>query len=267
MTLSHTFSCAVSDSSLTGIMRPANWNAGHVLEAGTELYGLVPVGGVLAWAGTIAAPPAGWFICDGTSLSKTTYPGLFAAIGYIFGGSADNFLLPDLRDKFVVGAKQDDTVPKSNVRGSLEQSHAVTGLSLTHSVTIADHTNLTHSVTVDAHPDLTHVAIAVADHPSQQLTGTVAAHGTIANASAAAGSNVATVGAHSVTWPSYAAITHNVSVLLGTHVSSAVGTHALTVPAAHGAAGTLVHSFTPPAAHTPSIVPSFMAMPYVIRYQ
>lgn len=267
MTLSHTFSCTIADSTNTAIVRPANWNAAHVMAAGTALYGLVPVGGIMPWAGTIASLPAGYLICDGAGVDTTTYAGLFAAIGYAFGGAGATFNLPNLKDKFVVGAKQDDTVLKTNIRGSLEQSMAVTGATLTHSVTIADHTGLSHSgMAVDAHPNLSHVAIAVADHASYQFSGTIAAHATSAVGSAAAGNAVVTVGAHTVTWPSRPAVTHDVSVNLGSHASGNLG-HTITQPAAHGAAGTLTHSFTPPVDHTSSIVPAFIAMPYIVRYQ
>jgi microcystin-dependent protein len=47
--------------------------------------------------------PAGWTICDGKVLSATTYPDLFAKIGYTFGGSGDNFNVPDLRMKVPIG--------------------------------------------------------------------------------------------------------------------------------------------------------------------
>lgn len=47
--------------------------------------------------------PTGWLTCDGSSVSKTTYPGLFAAIGYTYGGSGTNFNLPNLAGSFPMG--------------------------------------------------------------------------------------------------------------------------------------------------------------------
>jgi microcystin-dependent protein len=38
----------------------------------------------------------GWLRCDGRSLSKTEYGILFNVIGYTFGGSGDNFNLPNV---------------------------------------------------------------------------------------------------------------------------------------------------------------------------
>jgi hypothetical protein len=116
--------------------------------------GVVPVGGIIMWSGTIVTIPATWALCDGTANT----PG------------------PDLRDKFIVGAKQDDAgVAKSNILGALSQSGGVTGHShsghanLTHvGGSVADHTGFTHGLSVANHPDLTHVAIG--DHASFALT-------------------------------------------------------------------------------------------------
>ena len=47
----------------------------------------------MMWGGSTA--PTGWWICDGASKNKNTYTDLFAAIDYNFGGSGDNFNLPD----------------------------------------------------------------------------------------------------------------------------------------------------------------------------
>jgi microcystin-dependent protein len=60
-----------------------------------------PVGTVVAYGGTTA--PAGWKLCDGTSLSTTTYADLYAVIGYAYGGSGANFNLPDMRGRFLRG--------------------------------------------------------------------------------------------------------------------------------------------------------------------
>ena len=142
--------------------------AGQVLQSPNQVpAGVVPVGGIVMWSGTIATIPATWALCDGTANA----PG------------------PDLRNKFVVGATQDDAgVPKTNIRGSLEQSATATGHShsahanLTHTgASVADHTGLTHGVTIANHPDLTHpalshaaITITHADHSVASFTGSIA---------------------------------------------------------------------------------------------
>ena len=57
--------------------------------------------GPLPWSGSAA--PSGWLLCDGTSYATATYPLLFAAIGYVFGGSGANFNVPDMRGRFPLG--------------------------------------------------------------------------------------------------------------------------------------------------------------------
>jgi microcystin-dependent protein len=62
----------------------------------------VPTGSVFAMA--VAVVPTGYVECDGSSYSKTgTYAALFAIIGTQYGGSANNFNVPDLRGEFVRG--------------------------------------------------------------------------------------------------------------------------------------------------------------------
>ena len=69
---------------------------------GAGLTGIqgIPTGVIMMWSGTIATIPSGFALCDGSNNT------------------------PDLRDKFIVGAKQDDGVgaastAKSNITGSL----------------------------------------------------------------------------------------------------------------------------------------------------
>jgi microcystin-dependent protein len=71
---------------------------------------IVPYGGP-AGAGTsvdggVGGAPAGWLLCDGSAVSRTTYATLFGAIGINFGGGHGiaTFNLPDLRGRFMRGA-------------------------------------------------------------------------------------------------------------------------------------------------------------------
>lgn len=61
----------------------------------------VPAGVITQFAGTTA--PTGWLLCQGQSLSTTTYATLFAAIGYAYGGTGASFNLPNLRGRVPVG--------------------------------------------------------------------------------------------------------------------------------------------------------------------
>lgn len=77
------------------------------MEAGIEgahslVAALVP-GIVSAYAG--ATSPAGWLLCNGAAVSRTTYASLFAAIGtaYGTGDGSTTFNLPDMRGRVPVG--------------------------------------------------------------------------------------------------------------------------------------------------------------------
>jgi microcystin-dependent protein len=59
------------------------------------------VGEIKMW-GTASAP-SGYLLCDGSSVSTTTYAALFAVIGYTFGGSGASFTLPDYRGRMPIG--------------------------------------------------------------------------------------------------------------------------------------------------------------------
>jgi microcystin-dependent protein len=122
---------------------------GHDLALHTAL-GLttagLPVGTLLVWAGTIATVPSNFLFCNGASIDRVTYPALFTAIGTTYGSiDIDHFNLPDLRDRFIVGAKQDDAgVPKTNLTGVLAASGgAITHQHAAHALTqpvISNHT-------------------------------------------------------------------------------------------------------------------------------
>ena len=75
--------------------------------ATTEIVGVAPVnfptGCVLPYAGTTA--PEGWLLCDGSTVSRTDYAGLFAVLGSTHGqgDGSTTFHIPDLRGRFVRG--------------------------------------------------------------------------------------------------------------------------------------------------------------------
>jgi microcystin-dependent protein len=80
----------------------------------------VPTGTVFWSAKSVA--PAGYLICDGTAHLATTYPKLFQAIGYTYGGSGGTFLVPDLRGQFIRGSDLGRGVDAGRVFGSTQDS-------------------------------------------------------------------------------------------------------------------------------------------------
>jgi microcystin-dependent protein len=64
---------------------------------------LLPAGAIMAFA--MNGAPNGWLAANGSSVSRTTYANLFAAIGTTYGAGdgSTTFALPDLRGYFVRG--------------------------------------------------------------------------------------------------------------------------------------------------------------------
>ena len=92
---------------------------------------LFPAGMIMAFAGPAENIPAGWLLCDGTEVSRTTYSNLYDAIG-VSWGTGDNtttFNLPDLRGMFLRGVSGDDLTadPDANDRVSRYDNGGNTG--------------------------------------------------------------------------------------------------------------------------------------------
>lgn len=63
---------------------------------------LCPVGTILPYAGDNA--PAGWLLCNGTSISRTTYAALYSVVANRFGSvDGSSFNVPDFRGRFLRG--------------------------------------------------------------------------------------------------------------------------------------------------------------------
>ncbi len=63
---------------------------------------LCPAGSMLMYGGTAA--PAGFLMCDGSSVLRATYPALFTAIGTAYGAAdGTHFNVPDFRGRFIRG--------------------------------------------------------------------------------------------------------------------------------------------------------------------
>ena len=71
----------------------------------SQITSLVPtfaVGMLMPYGGAVA--PSGWHMCDGTSLSRSTYSALFSAIGTAYGFiTSSTFNVPDTRGRNLLG--------------------------------------------------------------------------------------------------------------------------------------------------------------------
>ena len=70
----------------------------------------LPTGSYIQFAGSQA--PAGFLVCNGGAISRTTYSALFDVIGTTYGSGdgSTTFNLPDLTDKFLQGSTTSGTV-------------------------------------------------------------------------------------------------------------------------------------------------------------
>jgi microcystin-dependent protein len=104
----------------------------------------LPAGAVQLFA--MSTAPAGWLICDGTSYLTATYPALFAAIAYTYGGSGANFNVPDYRGAGLRIWDNGKGLDPSRVFGSYQvdsfASHTHTQNAHTHGASDSGHAHL-----------------------------------------------------------------------------------------------------------------------------
>ena len=81
-------------------------------------------GFIKIWAGSSA--PAGYLLCDGSAVSRTTYAALFSAIGTLYGvgDGSSTFNLPNFINRYLMGSNSsgtyiDESLP--NITGTVEQ--------------------------------------------------------------------------------------------------------------------------------------------------
>ncbi|NET38429.1 MAG: hypothetical protein F6K19_41610 [Cyanothece sp. SIO1E1] len=99
---------------------------GSLRVSGTIFQGgnpLLPVGSIIAFAGNTT--PAGFLECNGQLVSRTTYAALFSVIGTRYGSSGNNFRMPNISGRTIIG------IASNRAFGSI-------GGSATHRLTVAE---------------------------------------------------------------------------------------------------------------------------------
>lgn len=102
------------------------FNSSGYAGEGTLIYRqILPIGSIELWPTT--TPPTGWFLCDGSAVSRTTYAALFAVIGTTFGAGdgSTTFNLPNLKGRFSIGLNGAD--PDFDEIGETGGSKTATG--------------------------------------------------------------------------------------------------------------------------------------------
>lgn len=130
-----------------------------------------PPGAIQAYLPS-ALPSDGWLLCNGQTVSKATYAALYEAIGGGFGETSTTFNLPDLRDRFLVGAQ---TIARAATGGASTVTLSVGNLPA-HTHTITDpghqHTDLTSgSLNVTVGPDGPVATFGASEMTSTDATG------------------------------------------------------------------------------------------------
>lgn len=106
----------------------------------TDITGLgavsAPTGTVMAYA--IAGAPAGWLVCDGSAVSRTTYSALYNVLHSLYGAGdgSTTFNLPDMRGRVLAG--YDPTQTEFSTLATF-------GGEKTHTLTIAEMPNHSHN--------------------------------------------------------------------------------------------------------------------------
>lgn len=143
----------------------------------------VPSGSLVAYAGSSA--PAGWLLCDGSAVSRSTYASLFTAIGTTFGtgDGSTTFNIPDARGRVLAG--------KDNMGGTAANrltsgGSGITGTTLGATGGAETHTLTTAQLASHSH-GLTNVQGSLSPAAGGALEGTFPS----ANASAASPSSAA----------------------------------------------------------------------------
>ena len=114
----------------------------------TGALGNEDIGSIKAWPSV--SPPASWLLCDGSAISRGTYPDLFTLLGTTYGAGdgSTTFNLPDLRGRFILGCGQG--------AGLTNRALAATGGEETHQLSVAELATHTHVQNAHGHTDSGH---------------------------------------------------------------------------------------------------------------
>ena len=104
------------------------------------------IGSIYMFAGSTA--PAGFLLCDGSAVSRTTYASLFDVIGTTYGAGDDSttFNLPDISGKVPIGVSASHALATTGG----EESHALTSTEIpshTHGIAAHGHGNTIKATT------------------------------------------------------------------------------------------------------------------------
>ena len=160
-----------------------NASSGKVQEGGNNL---IPSGTISMYGGSAA--PAGWLLCNGAAVSRTTYASLFSVVSTNFGtgDGSTTFNLPDLRGRVPVGFGQGTSLTNRTM--------GATGGAETHTLSQSEMPSHGHTVNDPGH------------------THTSSAGGNFVTGGSGTGANVTTGGGSYVLSPNTSSSTTGISI-------------------------------------------------------
>jgi len=153
------------------------------ISSGIGAVGFVPVGVVVPFAGSTS--PAGWELCYGQAISRTTYAGLFATISTTYGSGdgSTTFNVPDLRGRVSAGKDDMGGTAASRLTSTVltaSNTLGATGGTQTHTLTEAQMPAHSHTYPGAANGDgggsFTAVVLNVTSVVNTSSVGSSAAH-------------------------------------------------------------------------------------------
>ena len=149
-----------TNTRVPSVTQPFTYNNGIITQAWLYFLNVLYArtggitGGGPVWTGTIqdfAGPPAniplGYLNCDGSAVSRTTYAGLFTAIGTTWGDGdgTTTFNVPDLNARFTSGGTPGETGGNASIVLTLDQlpahSHTIQDPGHVHASVVTHSTN------------------------------------------------------------------------------------------------------------------------------
>lgn len=124
----------------------------------------IPTGVIVPFAGASTSVPSGWLLCDGSTVSQSTYSDLYALVTTLYntGGEAAGFFrLPNLKGRVPVGRDSGDTSFDTMGETGGAKTHTLTTSEMpahthiqdqhTHTQNAHTHTQQSHNHTQNAH--------------------------------------------------------------------------------------------------------------------